>query len=109
MFAKQLLYSLQASGKKVFPDFNTCWHFDDKVGQKVFIGGYRCPVSLPSVFYSKKKAIEWAKNTTFPKVFKLRGGAGSANVRLVRTRGQAIRLIKKAFGSGFGAMNHGVV
>ena len=31
LFAKQLLYSLQASGKKVFPDYSTCWHFDDKV------------------------------------------------------------------------------
>ncbi|MEN6353037.1 MAG: hypothetical protein ABFD02_06235 [Bacteroidales bacterium] len=34
LFARQLLYSLQISGKKVFPDFNTCWHFDDKLGQK---------------------------------------------------------------------------
>ena len=24
LFAKQLLYSLQMAGKKVFPDFNTC-------------------------------------------------------------------------------------
>lgn len=33
LFAKQLLYSLQTAGKKVFPDFHTGWHFDDKVGQ----------------------------------------------------------------------------
>ena len=37
LFAKQLLYSVQTLGKKVFPDFNTVWHFDDKVGQKYLL------------------------------------------------------------------------
>lgn len=27
LFAKQLLFSLQQSGIRVFPDFNTVWHF----------------------------------------------------------------------------------
>jgi hypothetical protein len=31
----------------------------------------------------------------------LRGGAGSANVKLVKTKKQAIRLVKQAFGRGF--------
>ena len=31
-FARQLLYSVTAGGKSVFPDFNTVWHFDDKLG-----------------------------------------------------------------------------
>src|SRR5512138_2282896 len=35
--AKQILYSIQASGKTVFPDFHTVWHFDDKVGQKYLL------------------------------------------------------------------------
>ena len=37
LFAKQLIYALSNSGKIVFPDFNTMWHFDDKVGQKYLI------------------------------------------------------------------------
>ena len=37
LFAKQLLYSLQVSGKKCFLIFNTTWHFDDKVGQKYLL------------------------------------------------------------------------
>lgn len=39
--------------------------------------------------------------TDFPKVFKLRGGAGSQNVALVRSKNQAKNLIRKAFGRGF--------
>lgn len=101
LFAKQLLYSLQLAGKKVFPDFATGWHFDDKVGQKYLFEAIGAPLVPSYVFYTKKEALRWADKTTFPKVFKLRGGAGAANVKLVRTKKDAIRLINKAFGKGF--------
>ena len=99
--AKQILYSVQASGKKVFPDFNTCWHFDDKLGQKYLLEAKGAPLVPSYVFYSKAEALQWVNQIAFPKVFKLRGGASSDNVKLVRSRRQAARLIKKAFGSGF--------
>ena len=105
LFAKQLLYSLQIAGKRVFPDFNTTWHFDDKVGQKYLLEAIGGPLVPSYVFYSKREALEWAKQTSFPKVFKLRGGGGSANVRLVRTRSEAYRVIRKAFTSGFSQFN----
>jgi hypothetical protein len=38
-------------------------------------------------------------------VFKLRGGAGSANVQLVPTKKDAIRLVNRAFGKGFPQFN----
>lgn len=101
LFAKQLLYSLQMAGKKVFPDFNTGWHFDDKVGQKYLFEAIGVPLVPSYVFYTKKEALSWVDNTTFPKVFKLRGGAGATNVKLVHTKKKAIRLINKAFGKGF--------
>ena len=34
LFAKQLIFSLEQSGIKVFPNYYASWHFDDKVGQK---------------------------------------------------------------------------
>ena len=105
LFAKQLLYSVQASGKKVFPDFNTCWHFDDKVGQKYLLEAINAPLIPTYVFYDKKEALDWAKNSVFPKVLKLRRGAGSGNVRLVHSRAYAERLIKKAFTQGFSPYN----
>lgn len=101
LFAKQLLYSLQLAGKKVFPDFTTGWHFDDKVGQKYLFEAIGAPLVPSYVFYTKKEALQWADSTTFPKVFKLRGGAGAANVKLVHTKRDAVRLIHKAFGKGF--------
>ena len=101
IIAKQILFSLQQAGKKVFPDFNTGWHFDDKAGQKYLLEAINAPLVPSNVFYSKKEALEWAKSTTYPKVFKLRGGAGSANVKLAKDSHQAVKLIHRAFGRGF--------
>jgi len=100
-FAKELLFSIQMGGKKVFPDFNTVWHFDDKVGQKYLLESINAPMAPSFAFYSKKEALEWAGKTSYPKVFKLRNGAGSDNVRLVHSRIGAKKLINKAFGKGY--------
>ncbi len=101
LFAKQLLYSLQTAGLKIFPDFYTTWHFDDKVGQKYLLESISAPLVPTYVFYTKKEALDWIDKTTYPKVFKLRGGSGSSNVQLVKTKKQARKIAKKAFGRGF--------
>jgi glutathione synthase/RimK-type ligase-like ATP-grasp enzyme len=101
LFARQLLYSLEVSGKKVFPNFNTCWHFDDKIGQKYLLETIVAPFVPSYVFYTKNEALEWISRSTFPKVFKLRCGASAANVSLVLTRKEAVRKTRKAFGKGF--------
>jgi glutathione synthase/RimK-type ligase-like ATP-grasp enzyme len=101
LFAKQLLFSIYQSGKAVFPDFNTAWHFDDKVGQKYLLESLGIDLVTSYVFYSKSDALNWIENTSFPKVFKLRGGAGSSNVRLAKTKEQAKMLTKQAFSRGF--------
>lgn len=105
IFAKQLLYALESAGKCVFPDFQTMWHFDDKIGQKYLLEAIGAPLVPSYAFYSKKDALQWINGTTFPKVFKLRGGASSENVKLVRTKEDAEKLVKRAFGRGFKQFN----
>lgn len=99
--AKRILFALEHAGIKVFPDFNTGWHFDDKVAQKYLLEAIGAPLVPSYVFYDKKEAIDWVNATSFPKVFKLKGGAGAANVKLVRSKADALKLINKAFGKGF--------
>jgi len=101
IFAKQLLYSVEAAGKRVFPNFHTSWHFDDKLGQKYLLEALEAPLVPTWVFYDKREALNWIKVTDFPKVFKLRCGAGAQNVLLVPGLKVANRLINKAFGRGF--------
>lgn len=87
----------------MFPDFNTNWHFDDKLGQKYLFEKVEETLAAAEafVFYTKKEALEWIGKTSFPKVFKLRGGAGSSNVKLAKDKAAAINLVNKAFASGF--------
>ena len=105
LFARQLIYSVEAMGKVVFPSSKTCWHFDDKVGQKYLLEAVGAPMVTSYVFYERQEALDWIENTTFPKVFKLRGGAGSQNVRLVKDKAAAKKLVEKAFSKGFAAQN----
>lgn len=101
LFAKQLLFSLEMAGVKVFPNWHTGWHFDDKVGQKYLLEAINAPLVPSYVFYTKKEALEWIDKTSFPKVFKLRGGAGATNVQLAHTAKEARKFVRKAFGIGF--------
>lgn len=103
VFAKQLIFSLEAGGKTVFPNYNTVWHFDDKLGQKYLLEAIGAPVVNTWVFYDKEEAFSWANSVEFPKVFKLRSGAGSQNVKLILNRRSAIIHINRAFGKGFSA------
>lgn len=101
LFALKLLFALEHAGKKVWPEFNSSWHFDDKVAQKYLLEAINAPLVPTEVFYSKKEALEYVNKTTFPKVFKLRGGAGSSNVKLMHTKADAVKMVNKAFGPGF--------
>lgn len=101
LFAKQLLFSLEQAGKIVFPNFRTGWHFDDKLGQKYLFESLGIQAAKSWAFYDKKSAYRWIETTDFPKVFKLRGGAGSANVMLAHNAREAKSFVKRAFGKGF--------
>lgn len=103
--ATSILFALEQAGINVFPNFKTTWYFDDKVAQKYLLEAIEAPVVPSHVFYDKDKALKWLKETNFPKVFKLKGGAGSTNVKLVRSKKTAKNLIEKSFGRGFSQYN----
>lgn len=105
VFARQLLQALEHAGIAVFPDWRTGWHFDDKIGQYYLLHLLKAPVIPTVVFYRKADALDWCERTTYPKVFKLRGGAGSLNVRKVKTATDARKLILTSFGKGFSNYN----
>lgn len=100
VFAKQLLFAVESMGKVVYPDYYSSWHFDDKLGQKYLLESAGLPLVPTYAYFNRKEALQWAANFDFPAVFKLRGGAGSRNVKLVKTRKDAKMIINSAFGRG---------
>lgn len=103
--ARPLTLALERIGKRVFPDSRTSWHYDDKIGQMYLLEAVGAPLVPSHVFYDEPAALDWIDRADFPKVFKLRRGAGSANVILVRSKSQAKGLIRRAFGTGFSPVN----
>jgi glutathione synthase/RimK-type ligase-like ATP-grasp enzyme len=101
LVARQIITAAEAAGIIVFPSVATCWHFDDKVAQKYLLEAVGAPLVPSYVFYDSGEAFRWLDEALFPKVFKLRKGAGSANVRLVRDAHAGRRLVKRAFSDGF--------
>tara|TARA_B100000963_G_scaffold121937_1_gene106337 strand:+ start:19503 stop:20510 length:1008 start_codon:yes stop_codon:yes gene_type:complete len=105
LIAKKILFSLEKKGVKVYPDLNTCFYFDDKLGQKYLFESLKIDSIPTNVFYVKSKALKWLKKSNFPIIFKLRKGAGSNNVLKVNNINQGRKLINKAFSSGFSPKN----
>ena len=96
-----LLSALSAAGVPVYPDPPTMWHFDDKIAQSYLFEALGAQAAKTWVFYNKDRAMQFLAAADFPVVFKLRRGAGSTNVQLIRDRRQGEELCKKAFGEGF--------
>lgn len=105
LFARQLTASVEAMGIHVFPNSTTSWHYDDKIAQKYLFEALGLPLVPSYVFYDKAEALLWVEKAIFPKVFKLRGGAGSVNVSLVHDVKQGRRLVHRAFKRGFPVLN----
>lgn len=99
-FARSVLLAAASMGLRVYPDHNTSWHFDDKVAQKYALESIGAPLADTWVYFDRDEALEFASRASYPLVFKLRRGAGSLNVLMVRDRGEAVRLVTMMFGRG---------
>jgi glutathione synthase/RimK-type ligase-like ATP-grasp enzyme len=100
LLAGPLIRCAESMGLVVFPDSPTSWHFNDKIAQKYLLESVGAPLVPTHVFYDRDIAMRWVDKTTYPQVFKLRRGASSYNVLLVRTPAQARKLIDRSFGRG---------
>ena len=99
--AYRILHSIETYlGIPVFPDHRTCWHYEDKLSQYYLLKAAGVPTPETWVFWEKEKALEWAYETNYPKVFKLSSGAGGSNVVKVSNAKEACRLIDRMFGPG---------
>ena len=97
LFAGSILAALEATGVCVFPNTATCWHYDDKVAQKFLLEAIGAPLVKTRVFFNKNDTLEWIQNAHFPKVFKLRKGAGSNQVWKIHDAREAEQFCMKAF------------
>jgi glutathione synthase/RimK-type ligase-like ATP-grasp enzyme len=87
-------------GLCVYPDQNTCWHYDDKITQSYLLAAAGIPMPETRVFWTADGARRGLEDARYPLVLKLWSGAGSRNVRLVRSAAEALPWVDRLFGPG---------
>lgn len=106
--ARSIIHACQESGITVFPGIEDYWHFDDKIAQKYVFDAFGVPTPDTHVFLNREDAIKWVSRASFPVVFKLKSGAGSINVSLLKNEQQAVARINRMFASGYPATDAAV-
>lgn len=100
LLGRHVLNAAKIMGLRVFPDFHESWHYDDKVAQKYLFETLQLPAPRAWVFFEEQHALQFVEQYKLPIVAKLRHGASSSNVRLLRTRREARSYVKRMFGQG---------
>jgi len=96
--ARRLLPVIENSlGLAVYPDQNTCWHYDDKIAQAYLLKAKGIPTPKTWIWFDYEEAKKWAEKATYPLVLKLFSGAGSSNVRLIKDIPEANLWIDRLF------------
>ena len=87
-------------GIPVFPDWNSSWHYDDKIAQKYLLDAAGIPTPKTTICWARAHAEEFFENCEFPVVWKLSSGASSEAVELIGDRETAQRVIDEMFTDG---------
>ena len=93
------------STKKIFPDFNQYYTFNDKVKQLFLFQKYRIP--NPKTFYTTDRslALDFIKQIKYPFVLKDPHSSSGLGVYLIKTKKQAKEILGKIFSnSGFNSL-----
>lgn len=96
--ARRLLPVIERQmGIAVYPDQNTCWHYDDKIAQAWLFDALSIPSPRTWVHFDRASALDWIRGQKLPLVMKLATGAGAEGVVLAEDLSKAERLINGAF------------
>lgn len=92
-----IMKSAEVMGKAIYPDMNTGWMFNDKAYEKYLLEAVGAPLVPTYLFFTAQEAKAFLAGATYPLVYKLPGGAGSTNVRLVHSEEEGNEIVNQAF------------
>lgn len=101
LYANRFLYAIEEGmGIPVFPSLQSRWHFEDKVGQFYFLAAAGIPTPNCTVSWTREQAIRFCDSAAYPFVLKLATGYQASNVRLIRSREEALFYVDELFSHG---------
>ena len=96
--AREKIYFLEhVLGKRVFPNWSTFWHYDNKRAQAYLFETLQVPTPRTFVSYSLSETLAYIDRATFPLVSKGAGGASAEAVHLLRDATAARREAARVF------------
>ena len=97
--AKEKIFFMESQlGRRVFPNWSTFWHYDNKRAQAYFFRQHGVPSPETFVSFQEADARAYLERRALPLVSKRAGGASSDEVRALADGRAAQRELRRAFG-----------
>ncbi|MGA2323121.1 MAG: hypothetical protein ABSG22_04665 [Sedimentisphaerales bacterium] len=100
MFDERLKVMCEEMGKIVYPGYNEMWLYESKRRMHYWLKANNIPHPKTWVFYERKEALQFAKETELPIVYKSNLGSGASGVKIFRDRPHLLRFVNKCFKKG---------
>ena len=84
--------------KPIFPNFKSCYIYENKRNMASFLEYYNFPHANTKVFIHKEEALSYLKTAVYPLVVKANIGAGGRAVNIVKSFHEAKRIVNDSFG-----------
>ncbi len=100
LYDERLRFLTEDLGRLLYPSYDALWLYGSKQRQRDWLDIYGFPHAKTWVFYGLDEALDFMRSATLPVVAKVDIGAAAYGVRIIRSRREAERLIRRAFGRG---------
>ncbi len=90
----------------LFPSYKALWLYESKHRIRDWLDVHDVPHPRTWVFADRTEAEEFVANASYPLVFKTDVGSSAFGVRLLRSRRQAMKVVRACFGKGFLPRRH---
>lgn len=100
LYLERLEILVNELNKKVYPSIEEVRIYESKRYVAYWLKANQLTHPKTDIFYNKKDAVQFIKNSQFPIVGKMNIGASGKGVQILKSQQDALEYVDKAFGSG---------
>jgi hypothetical protein len=87
-------------GVMCYPSARDLWSYEDKTRVYLLVKEFGMNHARTFISHNKEESLEFIESASYPLVSKIKTGSCSRGVELVRTKGQANKIVRQNFGLG---------
>lgn len=100
LYDNRLKILTNSTSFKFFPSNMALWLWESKLHTIDWLKAMNLPHPTTWIFYRKKEAVEFGANTDFPVVYKSNSGSGASGVKIIKSKRELKKQIKRCFSKG---------